>query len=545
MRPALAFLIIATTSCGGSNTWPEIVQVRDVSSAGGAPSVSRVRDLGNFENLPIAGSIGTPESDGVFVVGEHVLIEGSSFGKLPTLLIGGRPAGILARTDGGGLIARIPDGVPAGKVAVEVSHPNGKNSREIEVKRYGLVAQQDANAVYVIDVGPRDATVTQHKITVENPRIVRFSGDGGVAYVATGAATGAEGTPGGRGKIAVIATGAAGGPKLIHESPLDVRIVVSMAVAERGNLMIVVGENSLQLLSLKEPRTPAPYREMQLPPEIVKAGVVAADLDPAGRTLALLLAEGNQLVLYDVSSPESPRLAHTVSLLPDARVPLVRDVRFSVDGEAIWVVSGDNAMSVAAGKQPTRLTVVSLEPGPAGPDGKPAPAVPKVKSTASVGGASAPLKLALSRGQPLASGTTIRTPPEKAAVFLSGIDAKLLQIATLDLFKEDERRRAVQILRPVAEPGMVVRTDLEGGGGPLFTVPYVVSALHLSPDSQVLVGTATNIKVESGGEAVTFEFGVVVSPLWGKIEPRWEKLGDMQPSAFKPPFSMGHVRIQP
>src|SRR5262245_63736026 len=110
IKRSLAFLfVVAAVGCGGG-LWPEIISSRDVGRAGGAPSVSRVRDLGNLENLPDVGSISGIETDGVFVVGEHVLIEGSDFGKLPTVLIGGRPAGVLARTNGDGIITRIPDG---------------------------------------------------------------------------------------------------------------------------------------------------------------------------------------------------------------------------------------------------------------------------------------------------------------------------------------------------------------------------------------------------------------------------------------------------
>jgi hypothetical protein len=535
---ALAALAALAAGCGGGKMWPDVIPVREVSSAGGSPHVDRVRDLGNIEELPESGAMPNVDSDGVFVVGEHVLIEGDRFGKLPTVLIGGRPAGVLARTDGGGIVTKVPDGVPVGAIPVEVSHPSGKHSREIQVKRYALVSQPDGDKVYALDVGARDATVTGTAMAVDNPRHVRFAADGSVAYLAAGEAVGAE-APGVKGKLAVIALGAAGGPKVVHEVPLDSRLVVSLAVAERAPLAAVVGERSLQILSLTEPRHPAPYREFTLPDEVSRGGVVAADLHPTGKLLAVLLADGNKLAIFDLSRPESPRVATTVALLPDQRVPLVRDMRFSVDGSTLWIVSGDNTMSIAAGKQPTRLTVVKIELVEGGD--------PKVElvGTASVPGASAPLRLSVSRGQPLASGTTIRTPPEKAAVFVSALDARLLALATLDMNKPEGRARAVSVIKPIAEPGMLVRTDLEGGGGPLFTVPTVLSSVDLSPDSQVLVATSCAIRAEAGADQLAFEFGFTVTPLWGNVAPRFVKLADMKPDAFKPPFSIGHVRIQP
>src|SRR5262249_40494801 len=154
-----------------------------------------------------------------------------------------------------------------------------------------------------------------------------------------------------------------------------------------------------------------------LPEPVVKAQVVASALDPDGKTLALLGAAGNQVRFFDVSNPRDLRLLTTVDVLPEQRTALVRDMQFSADGETLWVVSGDNALSLGAGPQPTRLTAIRLLP----PEDKPGPRVVSVWRTMAVPGASAPLALAVSRGQPLASGTTIRIPPEKAAVFITGI----------------------------------------------------------------------------------------------------------------------------
>jgi hypothetical protein len=94
---------------------------------------------------------------------------------------------------------------------------------------------------------------------------------------------------------------------------------------------------------------------------------------------------------------------------------------------------------------------------------------------------------------------------------------------------------------------MLVRTDIEGGGGPLFSAPTVLSAVDLSPDSLVALATGCKIDVQKGGGSGGFalEFGVTITPLYGKIVPRFVKLAEMNASAFQPPFTLGHVRIQP
>lgn len=545
MRRLLCGVVAACVAAAcGSGPWPSVVGPRDVSAAGGAPRVRRVRDLGAFDSLP-QGTVPGTGSDGTFVVGEYVLIEGSDFGKLPTVLIGGRPAKALARTSGGGIITQIPAGVLAGSIAVEVSHPRGKHALEIPVKRYGVVAQGDADTLHLVDVRRDGAEVLPQRLAVQNPRSVRFSADGSMAYVASGVARGAEGTAGASGKLSVVSMTAPGGPKVVHEIKVDSRFVVSLAVAERAPLLAVVGEGEVQLFSLGEPRTPAPYDTMVLPGEVQRKGVVAADLDPTGKLLAILFAEGNELGIIDVSRPEAPAVVESVSVLPGERLPLVRDMRFSVDGGTLWVVSGDNALSISAGHQPTRLTAVNVNPPPA--EGTAGRRV-EVARTAEIPGATAPLRIATARGQPLASGTTIRTPPEKAAVFVTTVNPKVFQLAGLDLFKPEARERAVALLKPIAEPGMLVRTDVEGGGGPLFSAPTVLSSIDLSPDSQMLLATSCRVDLQASGAGsggLALEFGVTITPLWGAVKPEFVRLGEMSPGAFQPPFVLGHVRIQP
>src|SRR5262249_16920794 len=84
------------------------------------------------------------------------------------------------------------------------------------------------------------------------------------------------------------------------------------------------------------------------------------DLDAAGNHVAVLLPEGNRVAVVDITRPARPRLLGATGVLPEARVPLVRDLRFSPDGESLWVIAGDSATSLAVGTQPTRLSVVRV-----------------------------------------------------------------------------------------------------------------------------------------------------------------------------------------
>jgi hypothetical protein len=63
-----------------------------------APKIAKVTDLGDVPALPAHGELPVRDSDGKFAIGELVLIEGSGFGKLPSVKTGGAPLDIAART---------------------------------------------------------------------------------------------------------------------------------------------------------------------------------------------------------------------------------------------------------------------------------------------------------------------------------------------------------------------------------------------------------------------------------------------------------------
>jgi hypothetical protein len=296
------------------------------------------------------------------------------------------------------------------------------------------------------------------------------------------------------------------------------------------------------MVQTRNPRQPAFYDAMDLP--MGARSPRAIELSPDGRLLALLIGEGNRLVALDVSSPPASPVVTAVDLLPDSRLPLVRDLAFSADGETLWVVSGDNKDSLPA-VQPTRLTAVRILPPPDAPPEKKERLV-SLWRTLSVPGAAAPLHLAVARGQPLASGTTIRLPPEKAAVFVSSLSSALFKLQDLDLGSVTGTKAATKLWHP-PEPGIMVRADVNGGGGPMFTTPEILSAIDLTPDAQLIVATAMRVTPAAAGDSgATLEFGIAFSPIFRAFQkPTFVPLGPLAPAEVKPPFLVGDVRIQP
>jgi hypothetical protein len=318
--------------------------------------------------------------------------------------------------------------------------------------------------------------------------------------------------------------------------------VTAMASAEDAPLLALCGAGKLTLAPTRDPLSPAPYAPIDLPKDVRPPRAI--ELSPDGKVLAILLAEGNRLAALDVAPVPSARLINAVDLLPGARLPLVRDLAFSPDGETLWVVSGNNAQTLPA-LEPTRLTAVRLFAGEEDKTQSSDAKRSRVLSlwrTQSVPGAAAPIRLAIARGQPLASGTTIRMPPEKAAVFVTSVKDALFQLSEMSFSGKDAAKQAGKLLG-APTPGMMVRGELNGGGGPMFTSPQLLSGVDLTPDSQWVVATAA--RVITATATPQFEFGVVAAPVWGSGSPIFVGLGPMEGKELKPPFLIGEIRIQP
>jgi hypothetical protein len=513
MRLWLSLLLLG---CAGSG-FPDILEPHEMPSSLGAPSIDRVRDAGNLR-VPVAGAW-KPHTDGVACPGELVVIEGDNFGRLPTVSIGGRATAVLARTDGGGIVARVPAGVPAGKINVSVSQPKGKSERELMLRRLAVVVH--AGKLHFLEEQHDGIRPVGQPLAIPGAQTVRLSSDGATAYVLAGDDR----------LVAVDLTTLAVSRelKLLHKTR-------TLSAAADVPLLFAVGDSQLTLISTQLSHQPAAYPPVELPKEM--RGARAVEVSPTGKLLAGLVPEGNRLVMLEVQeNPPALRLYSAVELLPTERLPLVRDLSWSSDGETLWIVSGDNAQSLPA-VQPTRLTAVRIVAKDKNSDGK--ADLLSVWRTQSIPGATAPLRVMVARGQPLASGTTIRMPPEKAAVFISSVSGNLFKLA------ESTVGPAVfeKLWRP-ARPAMIVRADINGGGGPLFASPHIMSSVDLTPDSQWVVATAARVAPSPATRSVVLDFGVMVSPVWGSPMPVFVSLGTLDPGELKPPFAIGEVRIQP
>lgn len=516
--------------------FPPIVTGRSIPSSTSPPQIRAVYDIGaprlaNIVRIP-AGN-----GDGVAAIGELVLIAGDDFGRSPQVQVVGRAAEQVARTADGGIVVRIPQGIRTGGRAIEVKNAHGKDRTTFLIRRYALATVPSEDRVHVFEVTADRIKRLGKPLTLDNAHRIRYCAGGQIALIS------GRSRKSGRLVVAHLDMTAPWGPRLLGQQSLPGSEVVALAAAERTPVAVALSDTHLMFYDTRDPRRPAHYTPQPLP-QVLKGNLVAADMDPKGTLLAALMSKSNKVVLYDVSRTNTMRKVTEAAVMPKATAPLLKDLRFSVDSKTLWVLSGDNPRSQARGRFPLRLTAMKIQLHQQG-RGK-SYGVLSIWRTLNVPHRAAPVTLTVAKGQPVASGATVAIPPANAAIFITVHDAKLLRLARTRLDRRQGLRRAVRILRGIDQLGTLVKTNIDGEGGPRFTSPYLLGSLDLTSDSQVLVVTGARVETQRRPAKVQLVYGVASTRVFGaKGDPPFVELATVDPMNLARPFLLGDVRIQP
>jgi hypothetical protein len=451
---ALLFATIASAGCGSA--WPQVIDPTDiVTLREGTPHIRRIVDIGS-PHIGAAGPL-QPMSDGQVVVGEQLLIEGSGFGKQPTVLIAGRAADVRWRTSGGGLIVQVPSGGPAGAQSVVVEASGKSAESPLLIHRLAVVLDGQRRLLHALRVlggSGQQLTVEPFGKPVPVGRALglSLSSDGAAAYVLV--------SEGDREQVAIVDLTASGGPSLKEKRPLRHR-AKAIVSASAARTIAIVGDRELTLWDVGEACHPTAWPAASLPAEASAATTFA--LSPKGTLLAAGFATTNEVALIDVRPSRTevtPKEAGRTVVLPLARQPLLHSVRFSSEGDLLWTLSGEKQASAAA--QATQLVAVTV--GEKEPNG--------LKRELSLGkpidvrDAGSPLSLSVARSQPIASGATIRTVPERSQV----------------VFATAPRSEGSHPL-----PGSLFRVGAGGALKTLLSGSQLFASVDLSPDAGLAI----------------------------------------------------------
>ncbi|HWM89035.1 MAG TPA: IPT/TIG domain-containing protein [Kofleriaceae bacterium] len=462
------------------------------------PKISRVTDLGDVRTLPRSGVMPTPDSDDRFALGELIFIEGSNFGRLPAVRIGGESVRILARTNDGGIVCRIPGRIDSGTIEIVVSHEAGRDATSIGVERNAVLVDRSNGKVHFLVLGRGSESDVRGTIRVPGAFDARISPDGQAAYVVSNPAGSAQ-----TAAVHVIALTSAGGPRQLRALHLDLPQVSAFGVAEKARLGAVVGRGRMVLLDLRKPLQP---RALPPFPLVVEAHALA--IHPEGRKIALLSPRDNILTTVDVASRNMPRVEAAVDLVPGDRDPMAVDVEFAPGG-AVWALLGDGPSVSDGGARPTRLAKVSWETGR-----------PRLERTVELLEATgAPVALALGRRIP----STRRPMP----IIVATVNRKLYS------------NEPGSVPSRLDDLGQILATDQRGRTRVLSRQTAVFGDPEVSHDMAWAVSPTIRLLRGEGG--TRFELGLSFDPIAGSRagRSRFVKLGNGRPSGLKRPPVFG------
>ena len=390
-----------------------VVELRDLDEASGSPRISAVLDVGGVD-IPALGTLRPQRSDGAAVIGETLWIQGSSFGRQPTVSVGGRVAAVVSRTADGGILVRVPPGTPSGPQSVLVRQEHGQASFTIPVRRLGGVIAGGRLAFFTLEPGGARALPAGPR---PGFRQLQISPDGRAGYALDQSGT-----------LRVFELPASGGPSEIGRVELgadgsgDGKHPGMLLAAAAAPRLVLLRKQDLVVLEASTPLHPrrlgtAPW---PLPAWLRNQRILRASLSPDARWLALALAERNRVVLVAVDrlgTREETR-AGDLPLMPEVLAPSLVDLTFAPDARTLWVLSGLTDDNRALGPRPTEVHALRVEHG-----GEQAGSGPEVQLQRArvvvLPDAHQPVALSTGRNLPLASGSAVRLPPERATVFVA------------------------------------------------------------------------------------------------------------------------------
>lgn len=443
---ACGLALAASLGGGCAPAWNRITPPGDLSEASGPPRIAKIYDLGG-RDVPIDGMLDPAEvsasGDGVAVIGEALLIQGTSFGRQPTVLVADKPTAVLARTGNGGILVRVPAGTPTGVQQVQVAQRYGRGEAPLTVRRYAVVLPAAGDRVGFLEVGPDgpggNAATPPLFAALPGARSLCVSADGRAAYVADAS-----------GLLSVFDLAAPRSPRVVYRAELGTPAPRVLECATGAHRLLVVRDEDAQVLDTRVPLRPARGAWRALPDDIRRGQPLVYRLSPDGATVAVALGDGNVVALLDA---ETLQVRARVVVEPDQRLPVVADLAFSIDGATLWVLAGDTADSLPGGPQATR--VHALRVGGRG-------TTLTVARTVAVEGAQRPARLSTGRRRALPSGAAIRLPPESMNVFVAArrpnADTASLRSA---VFVVGSASRADTLLEA---PGLIGETDMTPDG---------------------------------------------------------------------------------
>ncbi|MBU1221492.1 IPT/TIG domain-containing protein [Myxococcota bacterium] len=348
-------LLILVLGCSKPNPW-KIVATMDLDESSKKPVVTRVID-GNTKPASTEGILKDFAPDGVFTTAETVVIRGRNFGRLPTVSICDKPTVIIARTEDGGIISRVPLGIPAGQCPVTVSNTGGTSAPLIiNVSRYAAVAVPGSGSFAILD------TLTWKELAVikkGETQFLAFNSDTPVLYAAV------KGNCSGNKCPSILLTvdlTTKGGPSVVSEEKIPGGNLLALSYSPVAKTVTAVSNHGLRVFNAAYPLTPVAHRVHRWPAELKASTILSAGVSRDGKLVAVNTTTDNQVHFFDIQVPDVMKKGVSLNLLPDEKARLLKYVDLIWDGSAQYLIalSGDTTASLVVGYHPSFMLMAEV-----------------------------------------------------------------------------------------------------------------------------------------------------------------------------------------
>ena len=534
--PTLSIFIFLACSSGQPY---RIAKPMDLTESGSSPSISSITDLGNAE-VPTAGNISLTGSNQEAIIGELLFIQGKAFGRGPSVSVGGLPAVVLARTENGGILTRVPAGVAAGSQNVVVSTHKGVSSLAFRFRRFAAAGSPGNHKVILLE-----APSFEEAATIDagaDPAFLEFSRTKPLLYIVTRTpvsclqkASGNACVP----KLLTVDLTLPGFPVIQNQNLLP-GTVIGFSLAKTLDRALVATSTGLQVINL-EYRTPIVHRKAGWAANVQGKDVLQALLSPDGKTAAVLMRTGNNLALYDVDVPDVPKAGPVVNLLPEEKAPLLRSMIFfsTRSLQTLYVAVGDTPESLSVGWHPASLLIaelISARDRTVDPELKVQSTIPLPQEKV------APLHLALANQGATEVEDTQRTEWTHF-LYIALAHGELMSLSQNPLDTPSGLQMGVELIDNLKTIGFLSRMDHKQNYKNFSSDPALIGALRLAHHGKDLLSIRCVPHGKKEPLEIVFECGLHLMKLEsGKGD--FRPMGKLDRSLFQSPFSFGAVAVQ-
>ena len=318
------------------------------------PKIKKLTDLG-YSSLSLGAPLPKKRSDKRFSPGEWVMVKGNNLGAEHVTIDGIAPQKVLYYGDS--LLFKVPAGLsPLKTHRLKIDNAFGSATVEFETSHYIVSTDTDGDKVYLIRTNLEERGGVEEdwlEIDQETPMFNLINSAGDTLYsfnVVERVKRRLEKENAYRFAVNAFDLVAPDQPQASHNIELIMDSAPTDVLINNENIAAVLGRQSLMLLDLNRSEAMSEISRLELPRNSEEDTIYTdAAFFNSNKMLAVIETTQNQLVLIDISNPQTPKVIKKEKLLTDKSIPLLVDVVSDPNVEnKIWLLVSPNFRSAGS-----------------------------------------------------------------------------------------------------------------------------------------------------------------------------------------------------